>query len=345
MPYGGKYQLTEVQTMVAKLPVLKGKTDMVTMMSYGYDPYLSSWSAYHGAIYAVIESMSKIVATGGDYSKIRFTYQEYFRRMTEDASRWGEPMKALLGSFEAQMGFSLPSIGGKDSMSGTFNDIDVPNTLVSFAVNTASSKDIITPEFKKAGSKLVLFEIAKDEYDVPVYAKVMDMYKAVSKAIADKAIISAYTLDAKGIVPAVSKMAFGNMMGATIDSSVAADELFAPKYGCILAEVAEDKLSALTGDYVVIGEVTDNGKFTYGDVVIEVAEALNTWKKPLEKVFPTVAVKGGEKLDTPIYKASEVYVCKNKIAKPTEPNAPINVWMIYSLIRHLQTEPERRQSR
>ncbi len=317
MPYGGKYQLTEVQTMVAKLPVLKGKTDMVTMMSYGYDPYLSSWSAYHGAIYAVIESMSKIVATGGDYSKIRFTYQEYFRRMTEDASRWGEPMKALLGAFEAQMGFSLPSIGGKDSMSGTFNDIDVPNTLVSFAVNTASSKDIITPEFKKSGSKLVLFEIAKDEYDVPVYAKVMDMYKAVSKAIADKAIISAYTLDAKGIVPAVSKMAFGNMMGATIDASVVADELFAPKYGCILAEVAEDKLSALTGDYVVIGEVTDNGKFTYGDAVIDVAEALETWKKPLEKVFPTVAVKGGEKLDTPIYKASEVYVCKNKIAKPT----------------------------
>ena len=157
MPYGGKYQLTEVQTMVAKLPVLKGKTDMVTMMSYGYDPYLSSWSAYHGAIYAVIESMSKIVATGGDYSKIRFTYQEYFRRMTEDASRWGEPMKALLGAFEAQMGFSLPSIGGKDSMSGTFNEIDVPPTLVSFAVDVAREKDVITPEFKNAGDKIALF--------------------------------------------------------------------------------------------------------------------------------------------------------------------------------------------
>lgn len=140
MPYGGKYQLTEVQTMVAKLPVLKGKTDMVTMMSYGFDPYLSSWSAYHGAIYAVVESMAKIVCAGGDYRKIRFTFQEYFRRMTEDKTRWGEPMKALLGAFEAQMGFGLPSIGGKDSMSGTFNDLDVPNTLVSFAVDTASEK-------------------------------------------------------------------------------------------------------------------------------------------------------------------------------------------------------------
>ena len=318
MPYGGKYQLTEVQTMVAKLPVLKGKTDMVTMMSYGFDPYLSSWSAYHGAIYAVVESMAKIVCAGGDYSKIRFTYQEYFRRMTEDPARWGEPMKALLGAFEAQMGFGLPSIGGKDSMSGTFNDIDVPNTLVSFAVDTASSKDIITPEFKKAGNKLVVYEIEKDEYDVPVYTQVMDMFKSVNKAIKDKAIVSAYTLNAKGIVEAVSKMAFGNMMGAKICSEcVSADELFAPKYGCILAEVEADKLDLLTGDYKVIGKVTDDGVFTYGDVTIDVKEAVMTWKKPLEKVFPTVAVKGGQKIDTPIYNAKEIYVCKNKVAKPT----------------------------
>ena len=317
MPYGGKYQLTEVQTMVAKLPVLKGKTDMVTMMSYGYDPYLSSWSAYHGAIYAVVESMAKIVCAGGDYSKIRFTYQEYFRRMTEDPSRWGEPMKALLGAFEAQMGFGLPSIGGKDSMSGTFNDIDVPNTLVSFAVDTASSSDIITPEFKKAGSRLVLFEIEKDEYDVPVYSKVMEMFANVSKAIADKAIISAYTLDAKGIVPAVSKMAFGNKMGVTIDTTISASEIFAPKYGCIIAEVEEGALDKLTGTYRVIGTVTDNAEFVYGDVKIDVETALVAWKKPLEKVFPTVAVKGGEKLNTPIYDAKEIYVCKNKVAKPT----------------------------
>ena len=315
MPYGGRYQLTEVQTMVAKLPVLKGNTDFVTMMSYGFDPYLSSWSAYHGAIYAVVESMAKIVCAGGDYSKIRFTFQEYFRRMTEDPTRWGEPMKALLGAFDAQMGFGLPSIGGKDSMSGTFNDLDVPNTLVSFAVDTGSYKDVITPELKKAGNKLVVYEIHRDKYDIPVYSQVMDMFKSVSDAIANKAIVSAYTLDAKGIVAAVSKMAFGNKLGVAIDEDINKNELFAPKYGCIVAEVSD--VSKLTGEYKVIGQVTDDGTFTYGDVKISVTEALSTWKKPLEKVFPTIAVKGGEKLNTPVYKADSIYVCRNKVAKPT----------------------------
>ena len=317
MPYGGKYQLTEVQTMVAKLPVLKGNTDFVTMMSYGFDPYLSSWSAYHGAIYAVVESMAKIVCVGGDYSKIRFTYQEYFRRMTEDPARWGEPMKALLGAFDAQMGFSLPSIGGKDSMSGTFNDLDVPNTLVSFAVDTGSYKDIITPEFKKDGNAIVLYEIERDKYDLPVYSQVMDMFANVNAGIRNKAIVSAYTLNAKGIVEAISKMAFGNMLGVTVNKEVEADMLFAPMYGCIVAEVEADRLSELEGKYTVIGKVTDNGMFIYGDVQIPLEDAVKTWKKPLEKVFPTIAVKGGEKLETPIYNADSIYVCKNKIAKPT----------------------------
>ena len=317
MPYGGKYQLTEVQTMVAKLPVLKGKTDFVTMMSYGFDPYLSSWSAYHGAIYAVVESMAKIVCAGGDFKKIRFTFQEYFRRMTEDPARWGEPMKALLGAFDAQMGFGLPSIGGKDSMSGTFNDLDVPNTLVSFAVDTGSYNDIITPEFKKAGNKIVLFEIERDEYDLPVYSQVMSLYNAVAKAIADKAVVSAYTLNAKGIAEAVSKMAFGNKLGVRINADYDSSEFFAPKYGCIIAEANPELLDKIGCKYTVIGEVTDDGTFTYGDAVISVEEALNTWKKPLEKVFPTVAVKGGQKLETPVYNADSIYVCKNKVAKPT----------------------------
>ena len=317
MPYGGKYQLTEVQTMVAKLPVLKGKTDFVTMMSYGFDPYLSSWSAYHGAIYAVVESMAKIVCAGGDFKKIRFTFQEYFRRMTEDPARWGEPMKALLGAFDAQMGFGLPSIGGKDSMSGTFNDLDVPNTLVSFAVDTGSYNDIITPEFKKAGNKIVLFGIERDEYDLPVYSQVMALYNAVAKAIADKAVVSAYTLNAKGIAEAVSKMAFGNKLGVRINADYDSSEFFAPKYGCIIAEANPELLDKIGCKYTVIGEVTDDGTFTYGDAVISVEEALNTWKKPLEKVFPTVAVKGGQKLETPVYNADSIYVCKNKVAKPT----------------------------
>ncbi len=162
MPYGGKYQLTEIQTMVAKLPVLHGKTDTVTMMSYGFDPYLSSWSPYHGAVYAVTQSMAKIVAAGGDYKKIHFTFQEYFRRMTSEASRWSQPFAALLGAFDAQMGFELASIGGKDSMSGTFNDIDVPPTLVSFAVDVAKQQDMITPELKQPGNTLLAFPVEKD---------------------------------------------------------------------------------------------------------------------------------------------------------------------------------------
>ena len=181
MPYGGKYQLTETQVMVAKLPSLKGRTDTVTMMSYGFDPYLSSWSPYHGAVYAVTQSLAKIVAGGGDYSKVRFTFQEYFRRMTADPERWSQPFAALLGAYDAQIGYGLPSIGGKDSMSGTFNDIDVPPTLVSFAVDVAKNKEIITPELKQAGDVLVQFWFDKDEYDIPVYAHVMEMFSFITE--------------------------------------------------------------------------------------------------------------------------------------------------------------------
>lgn len=174
MPYGGKYQQTEIQTMVAKLPVLEGKCDAVTMMSYGFDPYLSSWSPYHGAIYAVLTSVAKIAAAGGDYRKIRFTFQEYFRRMSSEPTRWSQPFAALLGAYNAQLGFGLPSIGGKDSMSGTFDEesgkeIDVPPTLVSFAVDVASAKNMISPEFKKAGNKIVVFEIKK----IPMIFRIM----------------------------------------------------------------------------------------------------------------------------------------------------------------------------
>ena len=228
MPYGGKYQLTETQAMVAKLPVLKGHTDTVTMMSYGFDPYLSSWSPYHGAIYAVVESVARIVANGGDYRKIRFTFQEYFRRMSADPKRWSQPFAALLGAYAAQMGFGLPSIGGKDSMSGTFNDIDVPPTLVSFAVDVNTCQNIISPELKRAGSKLVWLRIEKDEYDLPVYEQIMDQYGKFFEDVKAGKIISAYALDGKGLAAAVSKMAFGNGLGVKIEHNVAPEDLFAP---------------------------------------------------------------------------------------------------------------------
>ena len=317
MPYGGKYQLTETQAMVAKLPVLKGKTDTVTMMSYGFDPFVSSWSPYHGAIYAVTQSMAKIVAAGGDYKKIRFTFQEYFKRMTEDASRWGQPFAALLGAFDAQLGYGLPSIGGKDSMSGTFNDIDVPPTLVSFAVDVAKTGDVVTPELKKDGNKLVRFAIDKDDYDIPVYEKVMALYDGIMKLMQDKVIISAYALDSYGIAAAVAKMAFGNKLGVIFADELELEDLFTGALGDILVEVDADRLNEIDLEYDLVGTVRDNGKFTIGNVEIAVEEALKAWSGTLEKVFPTKAVKATDALETPLYKADSIYVCKNKIAQPT----------------------------
>ena len=317
MPFGGKYQLTETQTMVAKLPVLKGKCDTVTIMSYGFDPYLSSWSPYHGAIYAVVDSVAKVVATGGDYKKIRFTFQEYFRRMTEDPKRWSQPFAALLGAYDAQMGFGLPSIGGKDSMSGTFNDIDVPPTLVSFAVDVEKEKDIITPEFKEVGSKIVKFEICRDQYEKPNYECMMKLYDAIHEMIQNGTIISAYALDSKGVIPAVSKMAFGNKIGVSVSGQIPGADLFAPGYGDIIAEVPADKIDDVNVSYVLIGETTDDATLKYGEESILLDDAIKTWEKPLEKVFPTRSHKDTSVIDTPVYDKGSVYVCKNKIAKPT----------------------------
>ena len=319
MPHGGKYQKTETQAMVAKLPVLTGDCDTVSMMSYGFDPYLSTWSPYHGAIYAVTESIAKIVAAGGDYSKIRFTFQEYFRRMTEDPHRWSQPFAALLGAYSAQLGYGLPSIGGKDSMSGTFEDIDVPPTLVSFAVDIAKEKDIISPELKKAGDKLVWLRIETDNYDIPVYGKVMDQYGKFTEDIHSGKIVAAYALDRHGIAAAVSKMAFGNGMGVKIEHNVDARDLFAPAFGDIIAEVPADKVSELGITYTVIGEVTDSAAIEYKDVKIALEEAVSAWEETLEKVFPTNSGAEGqdEKVETGLYDTSDIYICSHKIAQPT----------------------------
>ena len=322
MPYGGRYQLTETQAMIAKLPVLKGKCDAVTMMSYGFDPYLSSWSPYHGAVYAVLDSVAKIVANGGDFRKIRFTFQEYFKRMTEDRTRWGAPFCALLGAYSAQMGFGLPSIGGKDSMSGTFNDethgeINVPPTLVSFAVDVSDKQHVVTPEFKKAGSKIVVLKIARDAYDLPVYSQVMDSYKKLYKDMEAGNVISAYAVEAGGIAEAVSKMAFGNKLGVKIEHSVDPRDFFVPAWGDMVCEVPDGKLGSLGITYTVIGEVTDKAAFEYGSVSISMDEALNAWTKTLEDVFPTESKVDQKPVRTELYNTDKVYVCKHKVAQPT----------------------------
>ncbi len=321
MPYGGKYQLTETQVMAAKLPVLKGTTDTVTMMSYGFDPDLSSWSPFHGAVYAVVSSVAKIVAAGGDFKKIRFTFQEYFRRMTSDPESWGLPFAALLGAFQAQLGFGLPSIGGKDSMSGTFQDeehgeIHVPPTLVSFAVDIASHRELVTPELKRAGSKLVVLRLLKDEYDLPKYKEVMEGYEKLRQDMQAGRILSAYAVEGHGLAAAVSKMAFGNKMGVKIEHNVDPRDFFGAAWGDIVCEVAEGKVGELAITYTVIGEVTDRSCLEYGSVAIPMEEALNRWMTPLEKVFPTQPETKEVGIPDSVYKANSVYVCRHKLAKP-----------------------------
>ncbi len=320
MPYGGRYQLTETQTMTAKLPVLGGKTDAVTMMSFGFDPYLSSWSPYHGAVYAVTDSIAKIVAAGGDYRKLHFTYQEYFGRMSQEPARWSQPFSALLGAYDAQIGYGIASIGGKDSMSGTFNDIDVPPTLVSFAVDVATVDDVVTPELKKAGDVLVYFKIEKDEYDMPVYEEVKRLYGLVTSMMRDGKITAAYAVDAYGIAPAAARMAFGNRLGVSFSTDRKVRRLFSNGIGNLIVEMnpeAADELDALDVEYRIIGEITEEPVFTYGDARLSVDDAVRAWKKPLEKVFPSIAVKDKTPVETPLYQEKNIAVCAHPIAQPT----------------------------
>ena len=326
MPHGGKYQKTETQAMVAKLPVLTGDCDTVSMMSYGFDPYLSTWSPYHGAIYAVTESIAKIVAAGGDYSKIRFTFQEYFRRMTEDPHRWSQPFAALLGAYDAQIGYGIASIGGKDSMSGTYedkgHDIDVPPTLVSFAVDVADVNEVVTPELKTPGDLLVRFPIEKDEYDIPVYDRVIELYEKITGLLRSGVAVAGYALDCYGVAAAAARMAFGNHLGVKFNDELPVRSFYDNGMGDILLEIRAEDAETLEDlddvDYEIVGTVTD-GKagFEYGGVSVGLEDALKAWKAPLESVFPTVAVKGSEQVESPLYHAESVHICSHKIGQPT----------------------------
>ena len=316
MPYGGKTQTTPIQTMIAKLPVLEGKCDTVTMMSYGMDPYLTSWSPYHGAMYAVLSSVAKIVASGGDFHKIRLTFQEYFRRLGTDPTRWGEPMAALLGAYEAQMKLGLPSIGGKDSMSGTFNDIDVPPTLCSFAVDVATLQDVCSPELKAAGNVLVKFDIQRDQYSLPVFDQVMPLYEKITQMIHDKVIVSAYAVTSGGVCEAVSKMAFGNELGVAFDDSLAMEDLFDKEYGSIVAEVALEDLDKITAEYKKLAVVTEQPNFVIGPTVISMDQAKEAWMGRLESVFPTQSGVEQKTLSDDLYQAKDIVIAKHKTAVP-----------------------------
>ena len=322
MPYGGKYQLSPIQTMTAKLPVLSGECDTVSMMSYGFDPYLSSWSPFHGSVYAVLSSVAKIVAAGGDFTKIRFTFQEFFRKLGNDAKRWGEPLVALLGAYDAQVKLGLPSIGGKDSMSGSFNEIDVPPTLVSFAVDIAKTGEVVTTELKKSGNVLVRFLVKKDAFDLPDYTQVIRMYTNITKQMRAGKIYSAFALGYGGIAEAVSKMAFGNKLGVKLADQLSREELFLPCYGEVIAEMSKEAAATLLAadfsleEATIIGEVTKAQEFIYQNEEIAIEEALTAWTGSLEKVYPTRSQVPEKLLATKLYDAKQIYVAKNKVAKP-----------------------------
>ena len=316
LPYGGKYQMTPVQTMVAKLPVLHGKTDTVTMMSYGFDPYLSKWSPFHGAVYAITHSIAKIVAAGGDYKKIRLTFQEYFKRLGEDPERWGQPFAALLGAYHAQIGFGLASIGGKDSMSGTFNDIDVPPTLVSFAVDVADGKHVLTPELKRAGNRLVRICIPRDVYNLPVYREAKKVYKRIHRLIEEGAIKSCYAIGFGGTIEAVAKMAFGNGLGVIFDQEVEIKDLVENHYGSFVVEMDTRDIRKLAIPSLLLGEITTTPELVLGNEVVPLKEAVDAWTKPLEEVFPTRSEGSQDVVETRNYTKGKAYFAKNKTAKP-----------------------------
>ena len=316
MPFGGKTQLTPIQTMAAKVPALSGKTDLTTMMSYGFDPYLSSWSPYHGAVYAVLESVAKIVASGGDFRKIRLTFQEYFEKLGTDPERWGKPFAALLGAYSAQKGFGIPSIGGKDSMSGSFEDIDVPPTLVSFAVDYTNAKNIVTPEFKKAGNNILRVDIPFDEYGIPDYKKAGEIYDKIHEIMKRGVIASAYALGQGGMIEAISKMCFGNMYGVKFSSKFDTEDLKNKYYGSILLEISSNDMCDLGLQCAYIGSITDDPYISVGDTKIDLEEMVDTWEEPLESVFPTKTKERRHNVSEPLYRTNDIYVCKNKVAVP-----------------------------
>ena len=316
MPFGGKYQLTPTQSMIGKLPLLDGKCDTVTIMSYGLDPYKLSWSPFHGAVYAVLDSVAKIAAAGGDANRVRLTFQEYFKKLGNDPYRWGEPFSALLGAYNAQMGLHLPAIGGKDSMSGTFNDIDVPPTFCSFAVGISDLQHVVTPELKKAGNRLVLLDIQKKDYDMPDYDDALAQYAALRRGIEQGQVLSTYCIGRGALIEAISKMAFGNKLGVTLSDSVTLSDLSMINYGHIVVETAAE-VGDLPFRCREIGRVTDNPYFDYKGERVSIDEALAAWQKPLEGVFPT-------RTNTPIQSISpiepvgfkDIYLCQHKSAKP-----------------------------
>jgi phosphoribosylformylglycinamidine synthase len=298
MPFGGKFQKTPIQSMVAKLPVLKGNTNTGTIMSYGYNPKLSKWSPFHGAAYAVIDSVTKVVASGGDYANIKLTFQEYFEKLSNDPYKWGKPFSALLGALHVQKQFSIAAIGGKDSMSGTFNDINVPPTLISFAVDVVNTNKVISPEFKKGESAAILIYADKEEDGLPNFQQLRNNYKLVKKLIDSGKVLSSYAVGTGGIAEAISKMSFGNNIGFTFQDDIVVEDIFKEDYGSIVMEIDNcmyPELMKENKNIKVLGHTDVKPFINVLGETISLEELISNWEAPLESVFNTKVNNENEK--------------------------------------------------
>ncbi|MBC2580368.1 phosphoribosylformylglycinamidine synthase [Clostridium sp. DJ247] len=319
MPLGGKYQLTPSEGMVAKLPVLGKETTTGTIMTYGYNSKIAKWSPFHGAIYAVIESVAKIIACGGELSKTRLTFQEYFERLGEDPIRWGKPMSALLGALHVQKQLGIAAIGGKDSMSGSFKDIDVPPTLVSFAVAAVNVKNVISPEFKREESNVVIIPVTRDEYDIPNFDVLKKNFHAVSSMISKGKVLAASTVKEGGVAAAISKMSFGNKIGMNFTLDVNSEYLLSPQYGSIILELDKniDLDKELQGiEYTVLGNTQKEAAITLNGIGINIDDMIHVWESQLENIFPVNTEEIDGKIEKVEFKTQNVKTPTIKIAKP-----------------------------
>ncbi len=319
MPYGGKYQLTPTESMVAKIPVLQGDTTTGTIMSHGYNPKLSKWSPFHGAVYAVIEAVAKVVAVGGDYRSARLTLQEYFERVGQDAERWGKPLSALLGAYYAQMKLGIPAIGGKDSMSGTFNDLDVPPTLVAFAVDTVNVNKVISNEFKETNSPVVYIPLNRDENELPDFEQLDKTYNRINQLISQEKVLSSHTVRGGGLAETISKMCFGNKIGFVFEGQQEIKELFKPAYGSMVLELSadEDIESLFNGiDFKVLGSTQFESSIIVNDTEIKLDKAIAKWEKPLEKIFPTRTEEIKKQPKQVMYEQKSIIKATTTFAKP-----------------------------
>ena len=330
MPFGGKYQLTPTEAMVAKIPVRHGETNTASAMAFGFDPDLSTWSPFHGAVYAVVEAAAKIVATGGKADAIRLTLQEYFERLGTDPKKWGKPFAALLGALRAQHELGIPAIGGKDSMSGTFENLNVPPTLVAFAAATVHANEVISPEFKYPGNKVLMVPVAHDAQDLPVFERLNRNFEKIHHLIADQKVFSAQSVGRGGIAAAISKMCLGNNLGFKFTAFFPQEDLFKPLYGTMLLEVSPslDVAANLAGTGAVeIGTTRDVPSIITDLDTIVLADVKEAYTQPLEKIFPTTIPQSTRQAERPTYApyaqgrriGSSVKIAKPRVCIPVFP--------------------------